>query len=335
SPVETVIEDEDTFSILRGEKIRLKLSSKKSELAIYLGEKGVAVSVDNKDYYLPLDDSESKTIFLEILNSEKKFISYGFKKFLKNGYYVKNAEFDTMLAYHLLTSQTREEIEVMLKNVLEDDIQKYSEVFGKSKIEDISLEEYGKFLTKRTRGILTAYPELVKELKNNNLYEVFKETEMPLIEVLASMETKGIKISPTYFADYSLELENRLEKLTEEIYREADGEFNINSPKQLGEILFLQLNIPPVKKTKTGFSTDVDVLEKLDEQGYSIAKYILEYRKLNKLKSTYVDPLPKIMDSNNRLHTTFNQTGTATGRLSSSEPNLQNIPARTEDGMKI
>ncbi|MGL5902451.1 MAG: DNA polymerase I, partial [Cetobacterium sp.] len=335
SPVETVIEDEDTFSILRGEKIRLKLSSKKSELAIYLGEKGVAISVDNKDYYLPLDDSESKMIFLEILNSENRFISYGFKKFLKNGYYIKNTEFDTMLAYHLLTSQTREEIEVMLKNVLEDDIQKYSEVFGKTKIDDISLEEYGKFLTKRTRGILTAYPELLKELKNNNLYEVFKETEMPLIEVLASMETKGIKISPSYFADYSLELENRLEKLTEEIYREADGEFNINSPKQLGEILFLQLNIPPVKKTKTGFSTDVDVLEKLDEQGYSIAKYILEYRKLSKLKSTYVDPLPKIMDSNNRLHTTFNQTGTATGRLSSSEPNLQNIPARTEDGMKI
>lgn len=326
--------EEKGFFVLEGVKIKEKLNSD-SEIAIYWGEKGVAASLKNKDYFLPLKDEESKKSFKEVLNSNNKFISYGFKNFLRHGYFVKNMDFDTMLAYHLLTSQTREEIEVMLKNVIEEDVEKYSEVFGKTKIEDISDEDYGKFLTKRTRGMLVAYPELVKELENNSLYNVLKETEMPLIRVLADMEIEGIKISPEYFSKYSLELEGRIDELTKKIYEEAEGEFNINSPKQLGEVLFINLNIPPVKKTKTGFSTDSEVLEKLAEQGYEIAKSILEFRKLSKLKSTYVDPLPKMVDENNRLHTTFNQTGTATGRLSSSDPNLQNIPVRTEEGMKI
>lgn len=329
-----ILEEKDFF-ILEGFRIKEILGDSDSEIAIYLGEKGAAASLKNKDYFLPLKDVESKKYFKEALNSNSKFISYGFKNFLRNGYSVKNMEFDTMLAYHLLTSQTREEIEVMLRNVLDEDIEKYSEIFAKTKIEDISVEDYGKFLTKRTRGILIAYPELVKELQNNNLCNVLKETEMPLIRVLADMEIEGIKISPEYFAKYSLELEKRLDELTKKIYEEAEGEFNINSPKQLGEILFINLNIPPVKKTKTGFSTDSEVLEKLAEQGYEIVRSILEFRKLSKLKSTYVDPLPKMVDKNNRLHTTFNQTGTATGRLSSSDPNLQNIPVRTEEGMKI
>lgn len=329
-----ILEEKDFF-ILEGFRIKEILGDSDSEIAIYLGEKGAAASLKNKDYFLPLKDVESKKYFKEALNSNSKFISYGFKNFLRNGYSVKNMEFDTMLAYHLLTSQTREEIEVMLRNVLDEDIEKYSEIFAKTKIEDISVEDYGKFLTKRTRGILIVYPELVKELQNNNLCNVLKETEMPLIRVLADMEIEGIKISPEYFAKYSLELEKRLDELTKKIYEEAEGEFNINSPKQLGEILFINLNIPPVKKTKTGFSTDSEVLEKLAEQGYEIARSILEFRKLSKLKSTYVDPLPKMVDKNNRLHTTFNQTGTATGRLSSSDPNLQNIPVRTEEGMKI
>ncbi|MGL4786447.1 MAG: DNA polymerase I, partial [Cetobacterium sp.] len=326
--------EEKGFFVLEGIKIKEKLNSD-SEISIYWGEKGAAVSLKNKDYFLPLKDEESKNYFKEVLNSNNKFISYGFKNFLRHGYFVKNMDFDTMLAYHLLTSQTREEIEVMLKNVIEEDVEKYSEVFGKTKIEDISDEDYGKFLTKRTRGMLVAYPELVKELENNNLYNVLKETEMPLIRVLADMDIEGIKISPEYFSKYSLELESRIDELTKKIYEEAEGEFNINSSKQLGEVLFINLNIPPVKKTKTGFSTDSEVLEKLAEQGYEIAKSILEFRKLSKLKSTYVDPLPKMVDENNRLHTTFNQTGTATGRLSSSDPNLQNIPVRTEEGMKI
>ncbi|MEG1099742.1 MAG: DNA polymerase I [Cetobacterium sp.] len=334
APVE--IEEEKAFEVLVGTEIEKKLLKRIDEKAfLYLGEKGLAVSIKNKDYYLPLEDELSKESLKKVLASDIKFISYGFKNILRKGYDIKNMDLDTMLAYHLLTSQTREEIEVMLKNVIEEDIEKYSEVFAKTKVSELSNEDYGKFLVKRTRGMLVAYPELLKELENNNLLEVLQEIEMPLIKVLASMENEGIKISPEYFSNYSEELELRLNQLTEKIYEIAGGEFNINSPKQLGEVLFLNLNIPPVKKTKTGFSTDSEVLEKLREQGHEIAESILEYRRLSKLKSTYVDPLPKMVDENNRLHTTFNQTGTATGRLSSSDPNLQNIPVRTEEGMKI
>ncbi|MEG2960124.1 MAG: DNA polymerase I [Cetobacterium sp.] len=334
APVE--IEEEKAFEVLVGTEIEKKLLKKIDEKAfLYLGEKGLAVSIKNKDYFLPLEDDFSKESLKKVLTSDIKFISYGFKNILRKGYDIKNMDLDTMLAYHLLTSQTREEIEVMLKNVIEEDIEKYSEVFAKTKVSELSNEDYGKFLVKRTRGMLVAYPELLKELENNNLLEVLQEIEMPLIKVLASMENEGIKISPEYFSNYSEELELRLNQLTEKIYEIAGGEFNINSPKQLGEVLFLNLNIPPVKKTKTGFSTDSEVLEKLREQGHEIAESILEYRRLSKLKSTYVDPLPKMVDENNRLHTTFNQTGTATGRLSSSDPNLQNIPVRTEEGMKI
>ncbi|MEG0137194.1 MAG: DNA polymerase I [Cetobacterium sp.] len=334
APVE--IEEEKAFEVLVGTEIEKKLLKKIDEKAfLYLGEKGLAVSIKNKDYFLPLEGDSSKESLKKVLTSDIKFISYGFKNILRKGYDIKNMALDTMLAYHLLTSQTREEIEVMLKNVIEEDIEKYSEVFAKTKVSELSNEDYGKFLVKRTRGMLVAYPELLKELENNNLLEVLQEIEMPLIKVLASMENEGIKISPEYFSNYSEELELRLNQLTEKIYEIAGGEFNINSPKQLGEVLFLNLNIPPVKKTKTGFSTDSEVLEKLREQGHEIAESILEYRRLSKLKSTYVDPLPKMVDENNRLHTTFNQTGTATGRLSSSDPNLQNIPVRTEEGMKI
>jgi DNA polymerase-1 len=130
-------------------------------------------------------------------------------------------------------------------------------------------------------------------------------------------------------------LEKSILENQNKIYELAMGEFNLNSPKQLAEVLFMKLNIPSVKKTKTGLSTDVDVLEELQDQGIEIAKFLLEYRKLTKLKSTYVDTLPLLIDGENRVHTTFNQIGTTTGRLSSLNPNLQNIPVRSDEGIKI
>ena len=142
-------------------------------------------------------------------------------------------------------------------------------------------------------------------------------------------------IDPEYFNKFGTQVGEKINELEEKIYEIAGGKFNLNSPKQLAEVLFINLNIAPVKKTKTGLSTNVEVLEELEARGEEIAKYILEYRKLSKLKSTYIDALPKSADKNNRIHTNFNQTGTATGRLSSSDPNLQNIPVKTDDGMKI
>ena len=145
------------------------------------------------------------------------------------------------------------------------------------------------------------------------------------------MENFGIKIDINYFENYKKELQENIEKLEKDIYTLSGETFNIGSPKQLGEILFEKMGIDPVKKTKTGYSTDVEVLEVLALRGIEIAEKLLEYRGFTKLLSTYVEPFPKLADENDRIHTTFNQNGTSTGRLSSAKPNIQNIPVRTDE----
>jgi DNA polymerase-1 len=176
---------------------------------------------------------------------------------------------------------------------------------------------------------------LGEKLKKMDLMDLFEEIEMPLVSVLADMETAGVAIDGKLLSQLSAEMEKSLAALTTCIYREAGQEFNINSPKQLGEILFEKLGLPMVKKTKTGASTDVGVLVELSEY-HSLPKEVLKFRELSKLKSTYVDALPGLVNPNtHRVHTSFNQTVTATGRLSSSDPNVQNIPVRTEEGRKI
>lgn len=175
---------------------------------------------------------------------------------------------------------------------------------------------------------------LEKELKKIDLLNLYYELELPLTLVLADMERTGVMIDAYHFKNMSEDLHNRLKKLEDKLYEIAGGGFNLNSPKQLRTILFERLELPPFKKTKTGYSTDVEVLQKLSEI-HPFPKLLLEYRELFKLKSTYVDVIPKLANSNKRVHTSFNQTGTATGRLSSSNPNLQNIPMRSEIGRKI
>ncbi len=177
--------------------------------------------------------------------------------------------------------------------------------------------------------------EYGKELKARGLYEIYQNIELPLASILSDMEKEGIRIDISFLSRMSKELELFIKGLELVIYRLAGEEFNINSPKQLAEIFFEKLKIPTIKKTKTGFSTDASVLEELAGE-HDIASKILEYRQLAKLKSTYVDALPLLVDpKTGRVHTHFNQTATATGRLSSSDPNLQNIPVRTEMGRKI
>ena len=311
----------------------------------YAEDMGVAFSTDMRDYYVPLHHAlklgEQYTNFdkeklNKVFSLDKKYVTYNFKNVLRNICKIpaENMEFDEMLAYHLLTAQTREEIDAMiLSEGIE--IKKYDEIFGKIKPQETEIEKYGAYLCERAGIIKEFYISQKEELTEKNLLPVLKEIEIPLIEVLNAMEEEGIMINPEYFKEFGEELEKRVEILEKEIYTIAGGSFNLNSPKQLAEVLFMKLNIAPVKKTKTGLSTNVEVLEELEARGEEIAKYILEYRKLSKLKSTYVDALPKLADENNRIHTSFNQTGTATGRLSSSDPNLQNIPVKTDDGMRI
>ena len=183
--------------------------------------------------------------------------------------------------------------------------------------------------------LLSIYEDARDMLKKNGVEKLYDEVEQPLVKVLAAMEKAGIATDTKRWEEVHADMKSREEALISKIYEQAGEEFNINSPKQLGHILFEKMGLPAGKKTETGYSTAADVLEELAEQ-YPFVKNILEYRSLSKLISTYLEALPLLIrKETGRIHTTFNQTVTATGRLSSSDPNLQNIPVRTEEGKKI
>jgi len=183
--------------------------------------------------------------------------------------------------------------------------------------------------------VIRLKPKLEIELNDKELAKLFFDLEMPLVEVLAGMELNGIKIDTVLLKKLSSQIQKRLIKLIEGIYELSGTQFNINSPKQLAEILFVKLKLPVVKKTKTGASTDEEVLNKLSDK-HKLPALLLEYRQLMKLKNTYIDALPKLIDKDTgMIHASFNQTGTETGRLSSSNPNLQNIPLKSDIGKNI
>ena len=318
------------------------LNNYKKIASIYYEELGIILSTEEKDLYFPLNHGGllSKNIDKNILMSfiselDVKFISYNFKTLLNLGFTFKSMYMDMMIAYHLISSQTKMDVFIPITEYSNVDAKDFKITFGKAHIETLLVGEFAGYLSKIGLGILAIYDEINHILHKEELYDILIQNEMPLIPVLSLMERKGIKIDVSYFKNYSLELEKELAKIEKAIYEEAGEEFNINSPKQLGDILFVKMKLPSSKKTKTGYSTDVMVLEDLESYGYNIARLLLDYRKLNKLKTTYVDTLPNLVDSNSRIHTSFNQIGTATGRLSSSEPNLQNIPVKTDDGIKI
>ncbi|HCC68613.1 MAG TPA: DNA polymerase I, partial [Nitrospiraceae bacterium] len=213
----------------------------------------------------------------------------------------------------------------------------FDEIFGKGKgdFSEVSIEDATRYSAEDAAVTAKLKKALETSIKEQGIDTLFYELELPLIEVLADMEMAGVKIDINLMADMSKELDRELDGLQRRIYFLAGGEFNINSPKQLQEVLFKRLGLRAVKKIKTGYSTDVGVLEELALQ-HELPREILEHRALSKLKSTYVDALPEIINPRTgRLHTSFNQTVTATGRLSSSEPNLQNIPIRGEWGRRI
>lgn len=212
-----------------------------------------------------------------------------------------------------------------------------SQQFGKLSVSEAyeqkpeAFTEYACFLA---YVAMAAEAVLLKKLKETGMLSLMEEIEMPLTCVLYEMEQEGIMVRPEELKAYGEALVGRIQELEEKIYEQAGEKFNINSPKQLGEILFDKMKLPGGKKTKTGYSTAADVLEKLAEEQPMVAD-VLEYRGLAKLKSTYADGLAAYIDEGNRIHSTFNQTITATGRLSSTDPNLQNIPIRMELGRQI
>ncbi|MCQ2540533.1 MAG: DNA polymerase I, partial [Acetatifactor sp.] len=211
-----------------------------------------------------------------------------------------------------------------------------AELLGKLSLKEASKqsEKFAEFCNYNAYGCRAAAPVIEKKLEETGMTALMRDIEMPLSLVLHDMEKEGVEVRRDELKTYGDALVSRIEELEKSIHEQAGVEFNINSPKQLGEILFDRMNMPGGKKTKTGYSTAADVLEKLAET-HPIVKDILEYRGLTKLKSTYADGLVDYIEEDNRIHTNFNQTITATGRISSTEPNLQNIPMRTELGRQI
>jgi DNA polymerase-1 len=215
----------------------------------------------------------------------------------------------------------------------------FSEVISNDRRPDafcrVPLDAAAQYSCEDVFGAMQLYQRQSPRLKETNLLPLLKDVESPLIPVLAAMEQTGILVDGERLGQLSEEFGKRLEECEQLIYQSAGIPFNINSPKQLGEILFERLQLPKGRKTKTGWSTDVKVLESLSHT-HELPARILEYRNLTKLKSTYVDKLASLRNPRTgRVHTSFNQCGTATGRLSSSNPNLQNIPIRTEEGRRI
>lgn len=300
------------------------------------------------------------------LLSKKEIIAYNVKEYMKSGeseyfgysvggktYGINNDRFgikcteyfDILLARYVLGTESLQEIEEIILDEFDVEIATFEEQFKKERrkkdFSDVSDDVICEFLSKRTFFIYKLETIFRNRLQNEQFLNIFDKLESRLIPVLAQMEETGIKIDKKYFSEFQNELEEKINRLQSEIYELADGEFNIDSPQQLGEVLFEKLQIPSGKKTKTGYSTNVEVLEmianngELTEDKRMIGKKLLEYRAYKKLLSTYIEPIPKLADREDRIHTTFNQNGTSTGRLSSANPNLQNIPVRTDDGIRI
>lgn len=257
-----------------------------------------------------------------------------------HGVILQGYGFDTMIASwlanpggfsHGLKSVAYQELGVTMQEI--------TELIGRGQkqisMADVPVTDVANYACADADMTYRLYTHLLKKLKANNVMQVFTRYEMPLIRVLAQMERNGVLVDTKYLAVMSEELGKTIDTVTKEIYLSIGHEFNINSPKQLAEILFEDLKLPAVTKTKTGYSTDEAVLKSL-KGAHPIIEPLLTYRELTKLKSTYIDALPTLVNAKTgRLHTSFNQTGAASGRLSSSDPNLQNIPIKSELGAKI
>lgn len=246
--------------------------------------------------------------------------------------------FDVILAAYLLNPLKNDyTVEDIANEYLNLMLLEKGQAFGRLSFKDAlneKPEDFLKYCCFEAYVCAQAAVCLQQKLEETQMDRLMREIEMPLTLVLFSMEEEGIRVNPEALKDYGEALSGKITELEQEIYSEAGCEFNINSPKQLGEILFEKMGLPGGKKTKTGYSTAADVLEKLSGE-YPVVKLILEYRGLTKLKSTYADGLAAYIEDENRIHSTFNQTITATGRISSTEPNLQNIPIRMELGRQI
>lgn len=298
---------------------------------------------EEKEYYRITSDDFVK-IFKPVFTDKK------IKKVCQNGKYdlavlrsigieAENFYFDTMLASYVLDPDQKHGMDDLAETYLGYKPIPLSELIGKkkdpSKIFEVDCSQLSDYSCEDADITFRLYDKLKDQLKKDDLEKVAYEIEFPLVPVLLDMEYEGVKIDVKALNKFSKELESLLNKYSAKIFKAADEEFNINSPKQLQEILYNKLNLSTGRKTKTGFSTDARTLELLKGE-HEIIELILDYRQYSKLKSTYADALPNLINKKTgRIHTSFNQTAASTGRLSSNDPNLQNIPIRTDMGKEI
>lgn len=304
---------------------------------------GISIRNQNGVFFIPVEvTTTSKTFKDWLANSDEKKWIHDAKRIqvaLKwQGIELQGVEFDTYLAAYLLNpSDSDYSIDRIAKVYADMPIPSDEQLYGKGAKRKLSesKEDLKQHISRKAEAVFQMKESLESALVEHNQISLLLDLEIPLSLVLGEMEFWGIKVDRKTLADMGEELNSRLDQLTSQIYEQAGVEFNINSPKQLGEILFDKLGLPVIKKTKTGYSTNAEVLEKLEPK-HEIVANILHYRQLGKLQSTYVEGLMKVInEEQGKIHTTFQQTIAATGRLSSIDPNLQNIPIRLEEGRKI
>ncbi|MGE4233332.1 MAG: DNA polymerase I [Bacteriovoracia bacterium] len=312
---------------------------------------GISLSNGEQTWYVPIRHKQglqlnSDLVFeklMPVLSSKELIaqnIKYDYRVLLAEGFDLdfehKNSKsFDTMLAHYLIEPEEKHGLDFLAKKYLDMTIGQYDALVEKGQdFSDVPIEKAALYSGMDAFSTWHLKSTFEKDLKSQGLLSLFHEIEMPVAFVLAHMEWNGVKIDSKILNDLSEEYAKELKTIEEDIFSIVGHAFNLNSPKQLSDVLFNKLGLPVVQKTKTGFSTDVFVMEKLAGQ-HPVPGMIVRYRELTKLKSTYVDVLPNLVENDGRVHANFNQAVTATGRLSSSDPNLQNIPIKSESGRKI
>ncbi|MFU0783239.1 MAG: DNA polymerase I [Thermoanaerobacterium thermosaccharolyticum] len=302
--------------------------------------KAVSFATDDESFFVEVDDYE---VFKLLDNEKLTLIGHDIKDFFVNlsyhGIELNCKFYDTAIMTYLLNpSESNYDIGRVLKKYLKEDIPNIEDMLGKGKskksYDDIDKKLLIDYLCATASKLSKLKDKLMSFIKEMEMEELLDNVELPLVEVLKSMEVYGFTLDKDVLKDLSKEIGEKTDKIIKDIYDAAGYEFNINSTKQLSEFLFDKLNLPPIKKTKTGYSTDMEVLVELIPYNEIVGE-IIEYRQLMKLKSTYIDGFMPIMDKDDKVHSTFKQTVAATGRISSTEPNLQNIPVRDEFGRRI
>ncbi|MFF2755167.1 DNA polymerase I [Psychrobacillus sp. NPDC058041] len=303
---------------------------------------GVALFDGKHSYFIPGSVAFQSTAFCDWLSDEEKIKYLVDSKATqavssKHQVSIKGAGFDLLLAAYIVNpSISSDDVATMSKEFGYYDVLTDENVYGKgAKKAAPEVDKLAEHACRKAQAVWKLKPTLEEKLEENEQYALYKELELPLASILGTMESDGVKVDAQVLKEMGIDLEQKLRAIEKDIYTLAGEEFNINSPKQLGVILFEKIGLTPLKKTKTGYSTAADVLEKLESE-HEIISYILNYRQLGKLNSTYIEGLTKeIHEDDHKIHTRYQQALTSTGRLSSINPNLQNIPVRLEEGRKI